>query len=337
MGSNGNCKAGARRAGTGSSGRTRSEDVERLRGSVHVEHTLARLGAERLWQLLQDEDYVAGPRRADRRPGGADGEGRAEGDLPERLAGRRRREPRRPDVPRPEPLPVEQRAGPRAAAQQRPAAGRPDPRGRGRHSDPLAGADRRRRRGRLRWAAERVRGDEGDDRSGRGGRALRGPALVREEVRPSRRQSARPDEPVRPHAGRGAARRRRLRRADGARRAHRRAQREAADERRRPGGRAVPDRRAHARGLLPRARRAGAGDRQGAWRRRPTPTSSGSRPRRRTSTRRASSPKRSTNASPASCSPTTARRRSTGARTSTTSGSRGSSASWPSWATASSS
>jgi isocitrate lyase len=35
------------------------EDVERLRGSVHVEHTLARLGAERLWELLQEEPYVA--------------------------------------------------------------------------------------------------------------------------------------------------------------------------------------------------------------------------------------------------------------------------------------
>jgi isocitrate lyase len=35
------------------------EDVRRLRGSVHVEHTLARLGAERLWRLLQEEDYVA--------------------------------------------------------------------------------------------------------------------------------------------------------------------------------------------------------------------------------------------------------------------------------------
>jgi isocitrate/methylisocitrate lyase len=34
------------------------EDVERLRGTVHVEHTLARLGAERLWELLQHEDYV---------------------------------------------------------------------------------------------------------------------------------------------------------------------------------------------------------------------------------------------------------------------------------------
>ena len=35
------------------------EDVERLRGSVQVEHTLARLGAERLWELLQKEPYVA--------------------------------------------------------------------------------------------------------------------------------------------------------------------------------------------------------------------------------------------------------------------------------------
>jgi isocitrate lyase len=35
-----------------------AEDVARLRGSVHVEHTLARLGAERLWELLHREDYV---------------------------------------------------------------------------------------------------------------------------------------------------------------------------------------------------------------------------------------------------------------------------------------
>jgi len=35
------------------------EDVERLRGSVRVEHTLARLGAERLWRLLNEEPYVA--------------------------------------------------------------------------------------------------------------------------------------------------------------------------------------------------------------------------------------------------------------------------------------
>jgi isocitrate lyase len=35
------------------------DDVERLRGSVTVEHTLARLGSERLWQLLNEEPYVA--------------------------------------------------------------------------------------------------------------------------------------------------------------------------------------------------------------------------------------------------------------------------------------
>ncbi len=35
------------------------EDVERLSGSLRVEHTLARHGAERLWSLLQGEEHVA--------------------------------------------------------------------------------------------------------------------------------------------------------------------------------------------------------------------------------------------------------------------------------------
>jgi isocitrate lyase len=35
------------------------EEVEKLRGTVRIEYTLARLGAERLWKLLQEEDYVA--------------------------------------------------------------------------------------------------------------------------------------------------------------------------------------------------------------------------------------------------------------------------------------
>ena len=34
-------------------------DVERLHGSVHIEHTLARIGAERLWALFHNESYVA--------------------------------------------------------------------------------------------------------------------------------------------------------------------------------------------------------------------------------------------------------------------------------------
>jgi isocitrate lyase len=37
----------------------RGEDVERLRGTVQIEHTLARLGAERLWNLFHAEPYVA--------------------------------------------------------------------------------------------------------------------------------------------------------------------------------------------------------------------------------------------------------------------------------------
>ncbi|MDO8511509.1 MAG: isocitrate lyase [Nanoarchaeota archaeon] len=34
------------------------EDVDRLRGSIHIEHTLGRLGAERLWKLLNERPYV---------------------------------------------------------------------------------------------------------------------------------------------------------------------------------------------------------------------------------------------------------------------------------------
>ena len=36
-----------------------AQDVERLRGTVQVEYTLARLGAERLWNLLHTQPYVA--------------------------------------------------------------------------------------------------------------------------------------------------------------------------------------------------------------------------------------------------------------------------------------
>jgi isocitrate lyase len=35
-----------------------AEDVARLRGSVRIEHTLARMGAERLWELMRSEPYV---------------------------------------------------------------------------------------------------------------------------------------------------------------------------------------------------------------------------------------------------------------------------------------
>jgi isocitrate/methylisocitrate lyase len=36
-----------------------ADDVLRLRGSIEIKYTLAEMGAERLWQLLQSEPYVA--------------------------------------------------------------------------------------------------------------------------------------------------------------------------------------------------------------------------------------------------------------------------------------
>ena len=35
-----------------------AEDVIKLRGSIDIEHTLARKGSEKLWKLLNEEDYV---------------------------------------------------------------------------------------------------------------------------------------------------------------------------------------------------------------------------------------------------------------------------------------
>src|SRR5271163_5032198 len=34
------------------------DDVLRLRGSVQIEYTLARLGAERLWKLMHEKEFV---------------------------------------------------------------------------------------------------------------------------------------------------------------------------------------------------------------------------------------------------------------------------------------
>src|ERR1700740_1595302 len=35
-----------------------AEDVVRLRGSIHIEYTLARRGAEKLWKLMNEEEFV---------------------------------------------------------------------------------------------------------------------------------------------------------------------------------------------------------------------------------------------------------------------------------------
>src|SRR5580704_14894126 len=65
MGSNGNGKSSNTGMDWKSSPRwagiTRpytAQDVDRLGGSIHIEHTLARQGAERLWDLLHRDSYV---------------------------------------------------------------------------------------------------------------------------------------------------------------------------------------------------------------------------------------------------------------------------------------
>ncbi|HEY0003048.1 MAG TPA: isocitrate lyase, partial [Actinoplanes sp.] len=35
-----------------------AQDVVKLRGTVQERHTLAERGAQRLWELLQSEDYI---------------------------------------------------------------------------------------------------------------------------------------------------------------------------------------------------------------------------------------------------------------------------------------
>ena len=35
-----------------------AEDVVRLRGTVPVEHSIAKIGAEKLWRYLQTEDFI---------------------------------------------------------------------------------------------------------------------------------------------------------------------------------------------------------------------------------------------------------------------------------------
>ena len=151
----------------------------------------------------------------------------------------------------------------------------------------LARADRRRCRGGLRRAAQRLRADEVDDRGRRRGRALRGSARVREEVRPHGRQGARPDAASSsarssPRGSRPTSSTCRRCSSPAPTRYARRCSRATSIR----ADRAVPDRRADARGFFSRARRDRGGDRARRSPTRPTPTCSGARPRRRTSTRR---------------------------------------------------
>jgi isocitrate lyase len=153
-------------------------DVVKLRGSLQIEHTLAKRGAEKLWNLINTEPFVntlgalTGNQAMQQVKAGLKGiylsgwqvagDANSNGEMypdqslysvdsvpkvVKKINATVR--PRRPD-------PVERRQGPRR---------------RGLHR--LLRAHRGRCRSRLRRRAERLRADEGHDRGGRRRRALR--------------------------------------------------------------------------------------------------------------------------------------------------------------------
>ncbi len=76
-----------------------AEDVLRLRGSIHIEHTLARMGAERLWELLQTEPYVNALGAMTGNQAVQQVQAGLQGDLRQRMAGRGRCQQRRQMYP----------------------------------------------------------------------------------------------------------------------------------------------------------------------------------------------------------------------------------------------
>jgi isocitrate lyase len=261
-----------------------AEDVVRLRGTVHVEHSLARLGAEKLWSSLHGEPFVnalgalTGNQAMQQVKAGLKAiylsgwQVAADANLAGEMYPDQSLYPAN-SVPQ-----VVKRINNTLlrADQLHHAEGE-------RHR--LPAADRGRCRGRLRRRAERLRADEGDDRGRRRRRALRGPAGLGEEVRPHGRQGAGADARGGREAGRRAPRRRRLRRADRDRGAHRCRERRPADvRRRRTTSRSAPasaPSKASSRPATASTRRSAA-----AWPTRPMPTWSGARPASRTSRRR---------------------------------------------------
>ena len=170
-----------------------AEDVVRLRGTVLIEQTLARLGAERLWKLLQEDDYVAalgaltGNQAVQQVKAGLKAiylsgwQVAADANLAGQMY--------------PDQSLYPANSVPQVVRRINQALQRADQittfRGQGRHL--LVRAHRGRRRGGLRRPAQRLRDHEGDDRGRRGGRPLRGSTRLREEVRPHGRQGADPD------------------------------------------------------------------------------------------------------------------------------------------------
>ena len=170
-----------------------ADEVVRLRGSLQIEHTLARRGAEKLWKLIQDEPFVntlgalTGNQALQQVKAGLKAiylsgwQVAADANIAGEM------------YPDQSLYPANSVPDGRAPDQQHVHARRPDRARRRQGRRRLFRADRRRCRSRFRRRAERVRAHEVDDRRGRRGRALRGPARVGQEVRPHGRQGARAD------------------------------------------------------------------------------------------------------------------------------------------------
>jgi hypothetical protein len=165
-------------------------DVVRLRGSLHIEHTLAKRGAEKLWNLINTEPFVnslgalTGNQAMQQVKAGLKaiylsgwqvaGDANSNGEM----------------YPDQSLYAVDSVPKVVKKHQRHLQARRRDPVERRQERHRLLRADRGRCRSRFRRRAERLRADEGDDRSRRRRRALRRPAGQRQEVRPHGRQGA---------------------------------------------------------------------------------------------------------------------------------------------------
>lgn len=76
-----------------------AEDVIKLRGSIDIEHTLARKGSEKLWKLLNEEDYVNALGALTGNQAVQQVKAGLKSYLPKRLAGSSRCKPVRTHVP----------------------------------------------------------------------------------------------------------------------------------------------------------------------------------------------------------------------------------------------
>ena len=173
-------------------------------GTVRIEYTLARMGAERLWHLLHTEAYVAalgaltGNQAVQQVQAGLKAiylsGWQVAGDA--NLGGQMY----------PDQSLYPANSVPAVVRAINNALQRADQihRAEGMNGPVLVCPDRGGCGGRLRRSAECFRTDEGDDRGGRGGGALRRPALLGEEVRAYGRQGGGADLRIRAEADRRA-------------------------------------------------------------------------------------------------------------------------------------